>query len=407
MAKKGTAKKKAKGAGESRLERWLGTALTGLVLAKVALPHRHDTGDQSQQLLHGPSPVPAGDAVVQGQGTFRSWSSGDQASDGGDHGRNASKASEIPKHGWKDVARRVVQEVKDDGVPLLAGGVTYYAMLALFPALIAVVSLYGLVVSPTQVASQIGSLTHALPSEARALLVTQLTALTTKSNSGLGVSAIIAILAALWSASSGMRWLMTALSRAYDEHEDRKFVKMRGAALLLTFAALAGLIVTMALLVALPSVFRLFGLGSVGRVVITVLRWPLLIGLLVVGLSVLYRYGPNRDAAKWRWVSWGSAIATAVWLVASVGLSIYASTFGKFDKTYGALGAVIGLMLWLFLSSFAVLLGAEINAELEHQTAQDTTVGPERPMGLRQATMADELGEPKPAKGAEEPARAG
>jgi membrane protein len=255
---------------------------------------------------------------------------------------------------WMDVARSTAREVNADGVPLLAGGVAYYAMLALFPALIAVVSIYGLVASPAQVTQQMSTVTRALPSEARQLIINQLTA-------------VISIMAALWSASSGMRGIMAALTKAFDEEENRKFVKMRVTALVLTLAAMASAIVSLGLLVALPSVFRLLDMGSTGKVVVMLLRWPMLAALVVVGLSVLYRYGPNRAKPKWQWVTWGSGIGAAIWLLASLGLSAYAAISSKFDQTYGALGAVIVLMLWLFLSAFAILLGAEINADLERR----------------------------------------
>jgi membrane protein len=258
-----------------------------------------------------------------------------------------------------------VKEVKDDSVPLLSGGVTYYAMLALFPSLIALVSIYGLVASPSDVDTQLASLTRAMPEEARNLIITQLTAVTQKSSTGLGIGAVVSIIVALWSASSGMRWLLVALSRAYDADDTRKFVRMRGTALALTVAAIIGGVVVVATLVALPSIYRILGLGSNARFLISLLRWPVLAVLLMLCLAVLYRYGPDRDPPPWRWVLPGSIAATILWILASAGFTIYTSTLGRFDKTYGALGAIIVLMLWLFLGAFAVLLGAEINSEIE------------------------------------------
>ena len=344
-------KKKNGKSGESPIERWVGAALTSVVLAKVALDH-HD-GDGHGDAAPGAAPDRPAPLCL--------------ADDG--HGRLADSPAEIPAAGWKDILWRTSKQVKADSVLMLSGGVAYYALLALFPALIALVSIYGLVASPSQVATQLQSMTRALPAQARDLIITQLTALTQKSSAGLGMGAVVSIIAALWSASSGMRWLMTALSVAYDEEETRKFVKLRGTALLLTFAAVVGGAVALGLLVALPSVFRVLGLGSTGKMVVSVLRWPLLGALVLTGLAMLYRYGPNRDDPKWRWVTPGSLVATVVWLAASVGFSVYASVFGKFDKTYGALGAVIVLVLWLFLSAFSVLLGAEINAEVERQVS--------------------------------------
>jgi membrane protein len=225
------------------------------------------------------------------------------------------------------------------------------------------------VAEPTEVATQLGSTTRTMPPEARDLIINQLTKLTQKPGTGLGVSAVVSVIVALWSASSGMRWLMTAISLAYDEEETRKFVKLRGTALALTLVAIIGMAVAIGLLVALPSLLRILGLGSTSKVIISVLRWPVLIIVILTGLSVLYRYGPDRSEPKWRWVTPGSITATAVWLLASIGFTLYSSIAGNFDETYGALGAVIVLMLWLFLSAFAILLGAEVNSNVERYAA--------------------------------------
>jgi len=309
-------------------------------------------------------------------------------------GRQADRPSEIPAKGWRDVARRVIGEVKTDNLPLLSAGVAFYALLAIFPALVAVVSIYGLVADPSEVSRQMESLTRTLPADAADLLVDQVRTIVGTSDGKLGVSAAIGIITALWSASSGMKWLLTALSLVYDEPEDRKFVKLRGTALILTIGAIVGFVISLGLIAATPALARLVGLGSTGKIVATVLRWPLLAALVVGGLAVIYKWGPNRDRAKWRWVSWGSGIAAVIWLVASAGFALYAAVAGDFQESYGSVGGVVVMMLWLFLSVFSVLLGAEVNAEMEHQTARDTTTGQNRPLGSRGATMADEVGEP-------------
>ncbi|MBA3282497.1 MAG: YihY/virulence factor BrkB family protein [Acidimicrobiia bacterium] len=308
-------------------------------------------------------------------------------------GRQADRPSEIPAKGWRDVARRVIGEVKTDNLPLLSAGVAFYALLAIFPALVAVVSIYGLVADPSEVGRQMESLTRTLPADAADLLVDQVRTIVATSDGKLGVSAAIGIITALWSASSGMKWLLTALSLVYDEPEDRKFVKLRGTALILTIGAIVGFVISLGLIAATPALARLVGLGSTGKIVATVLRWPLLAALVVGGLAVIYKWGPNRDRAKWRWVSWGSGIAAVIWLVASAGFALYAAVAGDFQESYGSVGGVVVMMLWLFLSVFSVLLGAEVNAEMEHQTARDTTTGQNRPLGSRGATMADEVGE--------------
>jgi membrane protein len=279
-------------------------------------------------------------------------------------------------------------------VPLLAAGVAFYALLSLFPALVAVISLYGLVSDPADVARQLEDITQPLPPEISHLLITQVESIAGSSSGGLGFSAIFGIVAALWSASSGMKWLLSAISLTYDQPEGRGFVKLRGTALLLTLGAAVGLVVSVGLIAATPVLSRAVGLESTGTLVASVLRWPVLAALVVVGLAVIYRYGPDRDPAKWRWVSWGSGIATVIWLVSSGAFALYASVAGDFNKSYGTLGGFVALMLWLYLTALSVLLGAEINAEMERQTARDTTRGPDRPLGERHATVADEVGQP-------------
>lgn len=337
-------------------------------------------------------PGPAGDVDVGGDAQDPRRTRQLARQDG--RGRRADRPAQIPRTGWRDVGTRVVQEVKADNVPLLAAGVAFYALLALFPALVAVVSIYGLVADPSEVSRQLESLTRTMPREAASLLVDQARTIAGTSDGKLGVSAAIGIVTALWSASSGMKWLLTALSLTYDEAEDRKFIKLRGTALVLTVAAAVAFVTSLVVIAAAPAVARTLGLGSVGATVFTVLRWPFLGALVIVGLAVVYRYGPNRDAPKWRWVSWGSAIAAVIWLVASGAFALYAATAGTFASSYGSVGGVVVMMLWLYLTVLSILLGSEINAEMEHQTARDTTVGPDRPLGQRQATVADEVGEP-------------
>ncbi len=309
-------------------------------------------------------------------------------------GRHASRPSELPATGWRDIATRVVREFKADNVPMLAAGVAFYALLSLFPAIVAVVSIYGLVADPGEVSRQIGDLTAPLPPEVADLLVSQVETIANSSDGSLGFSLAFGIVAALWSASSGMKWLLTAISLAYDEAEERKFLKLRGTAVLLTLGAASAFVVSIALIAALPALTDAVGLGTTGELVASILRWPLLAALVVSGLAVLYRVGPDREAPEWRWVSWGSVIATVIWLLSSAAFAAYASLAGDFADSYGTLGSFVALMLWLFLTSLAILAGAEINAEMEHQTAIDTTTGPDRRLGERDATVADEVGDP-------------
>jgi membrane protein len=309
-------------------------------------------------------------------------------------GRTADSPQQIPPKGWKDIAKRTAKEVKADQVPLLSAGVAFYALLALFPAIIAGVSIYGLVADPETVRDQIANLTKLLSPETADLVGKQLTEVTSGAGGALGLATVIGILTALWSASSGMKALITGVNLAYDETETRKFVKLRGLALLLTLGAMVLLGVALALIVGFPAVADDWPTPLAWTA--GILRWVLLAALLVAALAVLYRYAPNRDEPRWTWVSWGSGIATLLWILASVGFSIYANSFGNYNKTYGALAGVIILMFWLFLTAFVVLVGAELNTEM--QTGKDTTKGPQEPMGERGGHAADHVAE-SPAAG--------
>ncbi|NMO90901.1 YihY/virulence factor BrkB family protein [Actinomycetospora sp. TBRC 11914] len=304
-------------------------------------------------------------------------------------GSRAATPTDIPPAGWWQIIRRAFAESSKDNVSMLAGGVAFFGFLAIFPALIALVSLYGLVADPAQAAQTLESVTSALPASARPLVAEQLQAVVTSSSGGLTTGFIISALAALFSASSGTQNLMAAVNIAYDETETRSAVKLRLLALALTLGAVVFVIVSIALVAVAP--FVLDHLGTVGRVIGQVVRWVLLVLLVVVGLAVLYRVAPDRDSPRFRWVTLGSVAATVLWVVGSVVFSLYVDNFGSYNKTYGALAGVIVLMLWMYLSSYVVLLGAEINAESELQTVQDTTKGPPRPMGSRGAAKADDV----------------
>lgn len=319
---------------------------------------------------------------------------GDDRTDGteGDRGRGAEAPQQIPAKGWKDIAKRTKVQVKEDNVSLLAAGVAFYALLALFPALVALISLWGLVADPATVEDQITSVTDTLPEEAASLVTEQMRSVSESSGGGLGIGVVIGIAAALWAASSGMKHLMEAIGAAYDEHEGRGFVKLRGMALLLTLGAIVFVVAAVAVIAVIPAIVEDTALGGAGRAVARYLPYLALALGFMVGLSILYRLGPDRDDARWRWVSWGAGIATVVWIVASLAFSFYAANFGSYNETYGSVGAVVILMLWLAITAFSILLGAEVNAEMEAQTAEDSTVGPAAPMGRRGAEKADELG---------------
>jgi len=304
-------------------------------------------------------------------------------------GADADKPTEIPAAGWWQVIRRAWAEAKADQVPLLAAGVAFFGFLAVFPAIVAAVLTYGLVADPEQIRDQAGELAAAMPESGRELLLEQLATLTSSPRQGLGIGLIVAVLAALWSASGGVGYLISAVNLAYDEEETRGFVRRK----LLSLGMTLGAIVFVLLAVGLFSAGAAIGdeLATPIRIGLQAARLVVAVLLITVALAVIYRLAPDRDAARVRWVSTGAVVATIIWLLASIGFSIYVQTFGNYAKTYGSLAAVVVLMLWLWLTAYAVLLGAEINAEAEQQTARDTTKGEPRPLGRRNAVKADSL----------------
>jgi membrane protein len=308
------------------------------------------------------------------------------------HGRSADRPSEIPRRGWWDILKRVGSGISEKNLSLAASGAAFYAFLAIPSALTALIAFYGLAFNPADVGGQVAAMQGVMPHEAIGLISTQLKTLTSHSAQTLGISFVISILVALWGAMSGTTSMMSALNMAYGEEEKRSLVRYYLTALALTVATIVFALIALALIAVLPAVIGMLPFGGFGKWVATVVRWPILIVVVLVALAVLYRYAPSRDEPKWRWVSWGAVAATVLWIIGSVLFSLYVGEFATYNKTYGSLGAVVVLMIWLYLSSFSVLLGAELNAEIEHQTARDSTVGPEKPMGQRGARMADTLG---------------
>jgi membrane protein len=321
-------------------------------------------------------------------------------------GIHAEKPTEIPWRGWKQILKRAWAEHKADNMPIIAGGVAFFGFLSIFPALIALISIYGLVASPETVARQVEDMSAQLPESAAQLIGEQLTAIVDNSGSALSISLVVSILAALWSASGGVGNLVTAVNIAYDEVEARNFVKLKLLSLALTLGAVVFVIVAFGLLAVVPAVLEVLPLGIVGTILAEVARWVLLLAMFAGSLAVLYRVAPDRDAPRFRWVSLGAVVVTVIWALVSIGFALYVDNFGSYDKTYGAIAGVIVLMLWLYLTCYLVLLGAEINSEAEHQTAHDTTTGEPQPMGARDAKMADELPEsPEPTKADSDPTR--
>ena len=307
-------------------------------------------------------------------------------------GREARAPRDVPAAGWRDILWRVKDRIKRDNLSIISAGVAFYALLAIFPGLIALVGMYGLLFDPQQVGEHVSALTAVLPGEAASLIGEQLAEVTSMEKASLGVGSIAAIVLALWSASAGMRTLMTALDVAYAEEETRGTIEFYGTSLLLTLGAVLGALVALATIVAVPIVLKLVGLGETLENVVAYARWPLLALIMLVGLSIVYRYGPDRRKPMWRWVTWGAGFATVAWIVGSALFSLYVTQFGDYNKTYGSMGAVVILMTWFLLTAYIFLIGAEINAEMERQTRRDTTEGAERPRGGRGARAADTVG---------------
>jgi membrane protein len=307
-------------------------------------------------------------------------------------GREADSPEEIPARGWKDIIRRAWAEISDQSLFLIAGGVTYAVLLALFPGLAALVSIYGLAFDTAQIEKQVAALSGVLPLQTQELLSQEMHSLVEGSTGGLGVAAVIGVLLALWSASRGMSGLITAINIAYEEKERRSFLRFNLIALGLTLGVVVGGVLAIALIAILPAVVQLLMVGSATKWLLLLVQWPLLVVLVMAGLALLYRFGPDREKPQWRWITPGAIAATALWIVASIGFTFYVANFSSYSKTYGSLGGVVILLTWLYLSALMVLLGAVINAQSERQTRKDSTEGTPRTMGRRGARAADTLG---------------
>ncbi|HYD31153.1 MAG TPA: YihY/virulence factor BrkB family protein, partial [Azospirillaceae bacterium] len=288
----------------------------------------------------------------------------------GDRGRNARRPSELPAPGWRDILWRVWGEQKSDHISIVAAGVAFNAFLAIFPILAAMVSIYGLVADPMMVERQVGGLSGVLPPEAQGMLAQQAQKVAAAPAPALGLSFGVSLLLTLWSASRAITALMESLNIVYAEEEKRGVLAYYGTAFAMTLGAILLLLVVLTLVVAVPAVINTLGLTGPIAWVFSLARWPILAMGIIFGLAVLYRYAPSRQRAQWRWVSWGSAVATGLWLLGSIAFSVYVSNFGSYNETYGSVGAVVVALLWFNLAAWAVLLGGELNAEMEHQTAR-------------------------------------
>jgi membrane protein len=313
----------------------------------------------------------------------------------GGRGRLATAPSEISPRGWSDILLRVFANIGSHRILSLAAGMAYYSLLAIFPALAALVALYGLFADPSSIARHLDQVTGFLPGGAIDVAREQLDRVTSNGAQTLGLTFLAGLGVSLWSANAAMKSLFDTLNIVYGEQEKRGFVKLNAMSLLFTVGGIAFVLAALGSIVVVPVVLNDVGLSDAADLLLRIGRWPAMFVVLTPALAFIYRNGPSRKAAQWRWITWGSAVATILWLGVSALFSWYAANFGKFNETYGSLGAVIGFMTWLWISAIVILLGAELNAEMEHQTVRDTMTGAPKPLGMRGARMADTVGAPQ------------
>lgn len=307
-------------------------------------------------------------------------------------GRHATKPEQIPKLGWLDILFRIKQQVTDDNTALIAAGVAFYGLLALFPAIVSLISIWALMFDTQQITQQIAAISRVLPPDAAELIRQQAEQAGKGAGTGVSLAAIGGILLTLYSSSKGMKGLMEGLNIIYGEQEKRSLIKRTLITFALTLGAIVVTLVTLGAIIVIPAIVAVLGLDDVIGTLINLARWPLLLVVAMLALAILYRYAPDRERPRWHWISVGSIVAVLLWIAGSIGFSLYVRSFGNYNQTYGSLGAFVILLMWFWLSTFIVLMGAQLNSEMEHQTKRDTTTGPNQPMGKRGAYVADTLG---------------
>lgn len=308
------------------------------------------------------------------------------------HGRRATGPLALPAHAWREILGRVWTKTGTDNIGLLAAGVAFYAFLSIVPLLGALIMTYGLIADPSTIADHMRTIIEVVPKDAAKLILDQIVSLVTTASAKKGIGLVVALFISVYGATRASGAIMTALNVVYEQPEKRGIIKTTIIAFVMIIGAvLVGICGLLAASV-LALVGRFVeGLGPVAALTINLCTWAVAGLLASIGIGAAYRYAPSRHDAKWQWLSAGSALATLLWLIATVGFGAYAATLGNYNATYGSLGAVVVLLMWLWVSAYAILLGAVVNAEAERQTAEDSTTGPAKPLGQRGATVADQV----------------
>ncbi len=312
---------------------------------------------------------------------------------GRERGRAARAPTRIPLRGWLDIVFRVGRRIIPSQIGLIAAGVAFYMLLAAFPAIAALMAVAGLFTDPASVVAQLQTVARLLPDQAALILINQAQLVAGADSSGLSVTIIIGVGVAIYLSTRGTTSMIHGLNIAFEETEKRGIIRFWWVVILMTVTFLFGGLLVLLLLVGVPAALALLQLDFETANLIRGIRWALIIAVMLIGFASLYRWGPSRRAAKWRWLTPGAALAGVLWFAGSYGFSLYVSNFANYNQTFGSLGGVVVLLTWLWLSAYVVLLGALLDAEIEAQTAEDSTVGPDRPIGHREAFKADHLGE--------------
>jgi membrane protein len=312
-------------------------------------------------------------------------------------GRRAKSPFAIPWAGWKDILWRTYQRIDDDRLLATAGGVVFFGLLAIFPAVTALVSSYGLFADPSTISSNLQTLATMLPEGSFQIVEEQIGRVVSNGSTALGATFLFGLVLAIWSANAGVKAIFDALNVAYEEREKRSFIKLNLTSLAFTIGGIAALLVMVGTVVAFPLALNHLGLAPESKLIVALARWPLLLVILLAALAILYRFAPSRDAPRWQWLSIGAVTAAILWIAGSALPSWYLSEFANYNATYGSLGAAIGLMMWMWMSAIVIMFGAELNSEIERQTLRDTTTGAPRPLGTREAVSADTVGAAAPS----------